>query len=88
MEHVELRGDGIVLRPWREDDAPAVYAACQDPEILWWLPLVPRPYTIEHARAYVAKPAGPYSFAIEEGGRVVGSISVRVDEQNATGSVG
>jgi hypothetical protein len=29
---VKLRGDGIVLRSWREDDAPAVYDACQDPD--------------------------------------------------------
>ncbi|MFF8969307.1 GNAT family N-acetyltransferase [Streptomyces sp. NPDC014995] len=29
-------GDGLVLRPWRADDAPAVHAAFQDPLIHQW----------------------------------------------------
>ncbi|MFH8801654.1 GNAT family N-acetyltransferase [Streptomyces sp. NPDC017936] len=28
--------DGLVLRPWRDDDAPAVHAAFQDPLIHQW----------------------------------------------------
>lgn len=39
---VELHDDPIVLRAWREDDAAAVYAMCQDPEIQRWLPDMPR----------------------------------------------
>jgi RimJ/RimL family protein N-acetyltransferase len=79
---VELHGDGIVLRSWREDDAPAVYEACQDPEMQRRLPLLPRPYTRAHAEAFVAGRVdeGPYSFAIEEDGRLVGSISLRITD--------
>jgi RimJ/RimL family protein N-acetyltransferase len=84
----DVRDGSLVLRPWRADDAPAVSAACQDPEIQRWLPLIPRPYTLEHARAYVSAPDGPYSFAVEVDGRVVGSISLRVDAHNATGTLG
>ncbi|MGC9501073.1 GNAT family N-acetyltransferase [Streptomyces sp. WG7] len=29
-------GDGLVLRPWRTDDAPAVHAAFQDPVMHQW----------------------------------------------------
>jgi RimJ/RimL family protein N-acetyltransferase len=29
-------GDGLVLRPWRDDDAPAVYDAFQDPVMHQW----------------------------------------------------
>ncbi|MFF5856541.1 GNAT family N-acetyltransferase [Streptomyces sp. NPDC012751] len=29
-------GDGLVLRPWRAEDAPAVYAAFQDPAMHQW----------------------------------------------------
>ncbi|MBC9725893.1 GNAT family N-acetyltransferase [Streptomyces sp. TRM68367] len=29
-------GDGLVLRPWRTEDAPAVYRAFQDPVIHQW----------------------------------------------------
>jgi RimJ/RimL family protein N-acetyltransferase len=84
---VELRGERIVLRPWRQDDVPAVYAACQDPDLQHWLPLVPSPYTMEHARAYVAAGDGPHSFAIEDAGRLVGSIALRTTDPG-TGNLG
>ncbi|MEU5768606.1 GNAT family N-acetyltransferase [Streptomyces asoensis] len=29
-------GDGLLLRPWRAEDAPAVYAAFQDPAMHQW----------------------------------------------------
>ena len=79
----------IVLRSWREDDAPAVYEACQDLEMLQWLPQIPRPYTREDARAFVSRELdlGPHQFAIEKDGRVVGSIGMTVS-QNETGHVG
>jgi RimJ/RimL family protein N-acetyltransferase len=80
---VELRGDGIVLRPWREEDAKAVYTACQDLEILHWIPVIPRPYTPDDALAFVTDRLGlgPYQFAITEDDQVVGSIGMRVNEQ-------
>lgn len=89
MTEVELRGDGIVLRPWREDDAQAVYDACQDPEILYWIPLIPRPYTLDVARAFVTDSLGlgPYQFAITEDDLVVGSIGMRISEPK-TGHIG
>ena len=50
---MEVRGEGVVLRPWRLEDVPAVTAACQDAEIARWLAFVPQPYTEEDARFYV-----------------------------------
>ena len=45
--------DGVVtLRPWRPDDAPAVFSACQDPLIARFIP-VPQPYTEDVARTFV-----------------------------------
>lgn len=75
---MELRDDSIVLRPWSEDDAPTVYAACQDLEIQRWIPTIPRPYTHEDARAFVtdAIGLGPHQFAIVEAGHIVGSIGL------------
>jgi RimJ/RimL family protein N-acetyltransferase len=86
---MELRIDGIVLRPWREDDAAAVYAACQDAEILRWCPGIPRPYTRDDAQAFVAGTIGlgPHQLAVTEEGRVVGSIGIGVDDSE-TGYVG
>jgi RimJ/RimL family protein N-acetyltransferase len=86
---VELEGDGIVLRSWRAEDAPAIVAELQDEELLRWLPRIPRPYTLEHAQAFLADQHGdgPHQFAVEEDGRVVGSISVRMKEPG-TGDIG
>lgn len=78
-----------MLRSWRAEDAPAVYAACQDSEIQHWIPAIPRPYTHDDARAFVTATSrsGSHSFAIVEGGRVVGAIAARVNE-NKTGQIG
>jgi RimJ/RimL family protein N-acetyltransferase len=90
---VELRGDGIVLRPWRIEDAPAVAAACSDPEIPRWIPFVPSPYTNEDARAYVQgcidAPEGRYPFAVTSPGddRLLGSIDMGVNAMR-TGHIG
>ena len=87
---MELRDEWLVLRPWREDDAPAVQEACQDPEIQHWIPVIPRPYTEQDARAFVtgALDLGRYRFAVEENGRLVGSIGMRVNEEARTGHIG
>jgi RimJ/RimL family protein N-acetyltransferase len=86
---VELRDDAIVLRHWRADDADAVYDACQDLDMLQWLPAIPRPYTRADARAFVTGEIGlgPHQFAIEKDGRVIGSIGMTVN-QNETAHVG
>jgi RimJ/RimL family protein N-acetyltransferase len=86
---MELHDDPIVLRPWRETDAAAVYEACQDPEIQHWIPVIPRPYTHDDARAFVTGTSelGPHQFAVVEHRRVVGSIGLRVNENN-TGHIG
>jgi RimJ/RimL family protein N-acetyltransferase len=87
---MELHDDaGLTLRAWSEADAPAVYAACQDPEIQRWMPVIPRPYTEEDARAFVTGQLGlgPYQLAVTEHGRVVGAIGMRVNEAE-TGHIG
>jgi RimJ/RimL family protein N-acetyltransferase len=43
----------IVLRRWEPRDAPAITAACQDPEIPRWT-VVPHNYTERHAREFIA----------------------------------
>src|SRR5918999_3010963 len=50
---VELHADGLVLRAWTEDDIPDIVRACNDPEILRWIPAIPRPYTDEDALRFV-----------------------------------
>ena len=48
--------DELVLRPWRGDDAPALLAACQDPEIARWV-TIPQPYLPADADAFIAAAA-------------------------------
>jgi RimJ/RimL family protein N-acetyltransferase len=79
FDPVEL-SDGVVrLRPWRPDDADAVYRACQDPLIARWT-RVPSPYTRAHAAEFVAASPGAWAagrpaFAVVEAatGQVVGA---------------
>jgi len=52
VEPVEIIEDGLLLRPWRAEDADAVHRACQDPDIQRWT-TVPRPYRLEHAVEFV-----------------------------------
>jgi RimJ/RimL family protein N-acetyltransferase len=83
---MELRTDGLILRPWELDDAPALTAACQDPEIARWIPVIPTPYTEEDAYSYLGQArenwnrGEAYNFAIvdAESGRLAGSIAVRL----------
>jgi RimJ/RimL family protein N-acetyltransferase len=86
---MELGDDLILLRPWSAEDADAVHAACQDAEIQHWIPVIPRPYTKDDARAFVTGELdfGPYQFAIEQEGQVVGSIGMGVNESR-TGRIG
>jgi RimJ/RimL family protein N-acetyltransferase len=86
---MELRDDAIIVRSWRPEDADAVYEACQDLDMLQWLPRIPRPYTREDARAFVTGDIGlgPHQYGIEKDGRVVGAIGMTIDE-NETAHVG
>ena len=47
-----LTVDELVLRPWRPDDASALYDACQDPEIARWV-TIPQPYLMADAVAFI-----------------------------------
>lgn len=91
--------DGVVtLRSWRREDAPAIAAACSDPEIHRWLEAVPHPYGEADARAYVARAergwrghgdATPLAVVDAESGALVGSCGIRwVDPEQAVAEVG
>lgn len=47
-----VRTERLVLRPYRPDDADAVYRACLDPDISRWIPL-PALYTRADAEEFV-----------------------------------
>ncbi|MGK5738488.1 GNAT family N-acetyltransferase [Micromonospora sp. URMC 103] len=97
MEPVEIIEDGLLLRPWRADDAEAVYRACQDPDIQRWT-TVPRPYLPEHARGFVTEFAAgawaggtgaPFAVCDAATGELLGSCGlVALDTRLGSGEVG
>jgi RimJ/RimL family protein N-acetyltransferase len=74
---VTLADEVILLRPFTEDDLPAIVAACQDPEIPRWTS-VPIPYTEADARAWLES-TEEETFAIVDrsSDELLGSIGVR-----------
>ncbi|WP_089156727.1 GNAT family N-acetyltransferase [Micromonospora sp. NBS 11-29] len=97
MEPVEIVEDGLLLRPWRAEDADAVHRACQDPDIQRWT-TVPRPYRAEHALAFVTTVSGtawaegigaPFAVCDATTGELLGSCGlVSVDRALDSGEIG
>jgi RimJ/RimL family protein N-acetyltransferase len=53
------RTDRLLLRPGWIEDAPALFAAIRDEEVVRNLATAPWPYEMEHARAFLATERGP-----------------------------
>lgn len=88
--HPQLLALRFTLRPLREADAPALAAACQDPEIIRFCLSVPLNYTEEMARDFVAytQMAGESGhelvWAIDASGVLAGVVSLfNVTESSA-----
>lgn len=85
----------ITLRPPRPEDAGALTAACQDPEIPRWT-LVPSPYLREHAEAWLERVAASARegsslglLAFDDAGRLLGSFSLMaLDNDRRCGEIG
>lgn len=83
------------LRPAVEQDATAVHAACQDPEIQKWT-RVPSPYALEDAYTFVelsrsalADGTGAHLVVVgADDGRLRGAVGVGLDWRDRTGEVG
>jgi RimJ/RimL family protein N-acetyltransferase len=84
-----LAGEGLVLRPFGEDDIPAIVDACRDEDVVRWTS-VPSPYSEDDAREFLRSLAPEaHAFAITDGasGEYLGSIDVR-PETDGRASVG
>lgn len=44
----------LLVRPFEPDDAPAVRAACDDPEVARWIHRLPAPYELSDAESFIA----------------------------------
>ncbi|OLB75346.1 MAG: GNAT family N-acetyltransferase [Actinobacteria bacterium 13_2_20CM_2_71_6] len=55
LPYETVRGDGVVLRPPRTDDADDIAAGCADPLTQRYVPIMPDPYTRADAIAWIAQ---------------------------------
>jgi RimJ/RimL family protein N-acetyltransferase len=90
-----LRDGDLTLRPRRPEDADAITAACQDPEIPRWT-FVPSPYTRADAEAFLRSSAEHAAagrsvgfLAVDGEDRLLGSFSVmELDREPGYGEIG
>jgi RimJ/RimL family protein N-acetyltransferase len=95
MHPPTLRDGDLVLRPKRPADVEAITAACQDPEIPRWT-LVPSPYSVEDARAFLKTSAEEEAagksvnlLAVDATDRLLGSFSLmELDREPGYGEIG
>jgi RimJ/RimL family protein N-acetyltransferase len=89
-----IETERLILRPPEERDVAAIARAIEeDPDIAWFIPLMPTPYTEADARAWLAgiperlATISETPFAITERGadELIGSISVRLHAQGSIG---
>jgi RimJ/RimL family protein N-acetyltransferase len=87
---MELRDGELVLREWTEDDVPALVAGCNDPEIAYWIPMIPHPYTDADALAFLSGEVLPdqLKLAVEVDGAVVGGIGMSLNSHDYKGTIG
>jgi RimJ/RimL family protein N-acetyltransferase len=87
---MELRDGDLVLRPWTEDDIPAIVEGCNDPEVARWIPLIPYPYTEADALAFLRGEVAPadYRLAIAVDEAILGGIGMGVDANAHRGRIG
>ena len=79
MTGVVVRGDHVVLRPYRLDEIEAMEAAMSAPEARAWLPLgAPPRHELRRRVEAAGEPSeGRIDLAVEAGGRLVGEIDAR-----------
>jgi RimJ/RimL family protein N-acetyltransferase len=94
MEPFELAAGPLLLRPWRDDDAPAVAAALQDPEIaLWNSGIGPSADAVaallRRRRDWSAGDHASFAVVPAGGGELLGSVSLHsIDPGQADAEIG
>lgn len=85
-----MNGARCTLRPWCDDDAEALAALADDPDVARYLTVrFPHPYTLADARRWLAESAhapDQRNFAIEAGGAPCGGIGLLLERDDLRGS--
>ena len=87
---MDLRDRDLRLRPWTEHDVDAIVKGCNDPDVSWWIPTIPSPYTEADALAFIRGEVRPehQALAVELGGRVVGGIGMGLNSNDYRATMG
>jgi RimJ/RimL family protein N-acetyltransferase len=94
MEPVQLTAGPLLLRPWRDDDLPAVLTAAQDPDIARWNgggASSPEDVAAVLRGGADRRSADRVSFAVlaAAGGGLLGSVSLHsIDAEQADAEIG
>ena len=86
-----LTDGAVLLRAWRNEDADALVRRINDPDVARFLDMVPQPYAIDDARAFLGQCAESWrngssaTFAVLASGSdgAVGGLGLRWDELDA-----
>ena len=81
---MEIRGDGLLLRPIEQGDEDAIVAGLNDPDAVRFLPSIPSPYTRPDAEDWVARcgeawrgdQSWPFAIVDETTGAFLGSVEL------------
>jgi RimJ/RimL family protein N-acetyltransferase len=78
----QLEDELVLLRPWRQEDIPAIVSACNDPETIRWT-TIPTPYSDEDARGWLercetawSEGAAPLGVVDKASGEVAAAITL------------
>ena len=74
----------LLVRPFEPDDAPAVQAGCDDPDVAHWIFRLPAPYSLDDAHAFisdarrrlVADESARLAIEDAETGELLGSVGI------------
>jgi RimJ/RimL family protein N-acetyltransferase len=84
--HPALADDAIALRPWTFDDVAEIVRCCNDELVARFIPVIPVPYRVDDARAYVARNDldEELNLAIIDAGSgtVLGAVGITVKESD------
>jgi RimJ/RimL family protein N-acetyltransferase len=91
-----LRAGSVVLREWRESDAPAIANACSHASVVRFLVSLPSPYTEDDARSWLASQeasrlAGTsLEMAVADAATdgMLGSLATRLNQRTLTANIG
>ncbi|TLG77389.1 GNAT family N-acetyltransferase [Culicoidibacter larvae] len=87
-----IDGERIMLRPVKVSDAEAMFAYTSKPEVVKFITLLVSE-SVEQTRKGIADyfevaPLGKYGLALKSSGAFMGTLDIRVDEENKSAEIG